>query len=154
VAAGLLVSCASGNVKTIVASAAVAGVAALLPDLDATRSKVGRLFPVLSWVIKKVAGHRGPLHSLLGAAGIYVLANAFLHAPARFLIPAIVVGYLSHVVLDSFTPQGCPWLWPLNKYLAVPFTHTGGSLEKVVIFPALLVLDAALIWSAIKAIQA
>ena len=41
---------------------------------------------------------------------------------------AVFIGYLSHLVLDSFNPAGVPWLWPLKFRLKIPVTQPGGII--------------------------
>lgn len=77
VAAGLLLA-GHANLKAMALSAGVAGVAALLPDLDDPHSKLGRMASPASWAMKMTVGHRGPLHSLLGTGVITMLAAFIL----------------------------------------------------------------------------
>lgn len=134
------------DVKTAAISAGVAGVSALLPDLDDPHSKLGRIVPIVSWAVKTVVGHRGPLHSILGAVTVYILSSVFLRTGHAHHIPLIFAGYISHLILDSFNPQGCPWLWPLKIHFKVPLVQTGSALEKLAVMPAMLFLCAWLAW--------
>lgn len=143
---GLLIT-GQTDLKTAAISAGVAGVSALLPDLDDPHSKLGRLVPIASWVVKKVVGHRGPLHSLFGAGMAFILASIFLKTGYAHLVPVVVGGYLSHLVVDSLNPEGCPWLWPLKTHFGVPLIQTGGILEKLVVAPVMLLLCGWLTWS-------
>jgi len=149
-AAGLIMA-GSADIKTAAISTVVAGVSALLPDLDDPHSKMGRLVPIVSWAVKKVVGHRGPLHSLVGVGVAYVIASIFLQfGHNQYLIPMIIVGYLSHLIVDSLNPQGCPWLWPLDVHFKIPLVSTGSILEKLFVAPALLVLCMCLAWPVVK----
>ncbi|MDQ0287753.1 inner membrane protein [Desulfofundulus luciae] len=150
-AAGLLLA-GHTDLKTMAVSAGIAGVVALLPDLDDPHSKLGRLVAPASWAVKVTVGHRGPLHSFLGA-GVMTLLAAFVlrfwyaHAYVySHLVPLIMIGYLSHLVMDSLNPQGVPWLWPVKTHLRVPLVQTGGILERVVVMPIMLVLCGLLFW--------
>ncbi|OAT83712.1 metal-dependent hydrolase [Desulfotomaculum copahuensis] len=148
-AAGLLLA-GHADIKTAAMTAGVAGLAALLPDLDSPQSKVGRMVPVISWAIKKAVGHRGPLHSLAGAVVAGLLAFAGLKMSGLhygLAVPlAAAAGYVSHLVMDSFNPQGVPWLWPLEAHFGLPLVRTGGLLEHLAVTPAMLVLCGWLIW--------
>lgn len=84
----------------------IAGVASILPDLDV-------YLPI---------GHRGPTHSLLAVIALY----AFLTAVYPSIATAVIVGYLSHLILDSFTVARIPWLWPMQKRFGLPVFYTGG----------------------------
>ncbi len=100
--------------------ALAAGVGALLPDLDAARSKVRSLnirgvrpLVPLANALYRTFGHRGLLHSPLGWAGFGLLCAA----AAPWLNPdgwgwgpslGLFVGYGSHLLADSATPSGIP----------------------------------------------
>lgn len=132
------------DVKTAAVSAGVAGVAALLPDIDSPDSKIGRLVPVIPRLFKTVVGHRGAMHSAAGAVIALLLAVALLgwrtHVPK--LHDLILVGYLSHLVMDSFNPQGVPWLWPYRKHFGLPLVQTGSLVERFVVMPGMVLLVA------------
>ncbi|HHW43816.1 MAG TPA: metal-dependent hydrolase [Desulfotomaculum sp.] len=108
-AAGLLLAGHHGDIKTAVISAGVAGVAALLPDLDDPHSKLGRLVAPASWVVKVSVGHRGPLHSLVGAGAMTLLAAFilrfwFAHAYVSCVCIQLQsdggAGFLQHLLLS------------------------------------------------------
>ena len=99
--------------------AVLAAGAALLPDLDASRSKIRSLalgpvrpFDPLGALIYVTLGHRGPLHSLPGLAlfGLIVALPAAL-AWGGASAAALLLGYGSHLALDAMTRHGVP-LWP------------------------------------------
>lgn len=140
-AAGLLIT-GHTDIKTAAVSAGVAGVAALLPDIDDPHSTIGRVVPVISWLIKKTTGHRGPLHSLLGAGIFFVLISIILHSARHDLALIGLAGYLSHLVVDSLNPQGVPWLWPVKKHFGIPITTTGSFIERLVVTPGMLMVCA------------
>lgn len=81
--------------------------ASILPDVDTRKSWLGRWIPV--WLFTK---HRGVTHSLLGLFVISFLCFLCTNFYAAFLF---FFGYLSHLILDSYTPMGVPWKWPKNK---------------------------------------
>lgn len=155
-ATGLLLAGHHADLRTAVISTGVAGVVALLPDLDDPHSKIGHIVPLVSWAIKKTIGHRGPLHSLLGA-GVTSLLAAFVlrfwYTPVLVcdhLVPLVLVGYISHLAMDSLNPQGVPWLWPLKTHFRVPLVQTGGLLEHLVVTPSMLVICGWLVWPILK----
>ncbi|RYC70078.1 metal-dependent hydrolase [Spirosoma sordidisoli] len=84
---------------------------ALLPDIDHTRSLIGRtVFPLASWLQGRF-GHRTVTHSLFFLSGV---AGLLLLAPKAY---AVVSGYalLSHLLFDMCTKQGVPLLYPFSK---------------------------------------
>jgi len=145
VVAGLALNGAP-DLKSSLLPAAVAGAAALLPDLDDPRSRLGRLIAPASWVVKVAVGHRGPLHSLVASAGAFLLVLALTRGDAA-LAAAAAAGYVSHLVADSLNPQGVPWLWPWAGRFGLPLVQTGSLLEKLAVVPLVLLLVA---WEALK----
>lgn len=102
-------------------------VGGLFPDLDGDESmlqhtnvtgskkyalKIMRL-PALFF---RPLGHRGALHSILACTFLSALLS--YAAPKNedlALIPlAFAAGFVSHLLLDSFTAYGVSWLWPLG----------------------------------------
>lgn len=130
--------------------------AALLPDLDNPGSKLGRAVPVIPRLVEIIAGRRGALHSLLGAGMVCLLAAfvlRFWYAHTLvygYLVPLIAAGYLSHLIADSLTPSGVPWLWPWKTRFRLPLVQTGGLLERLALMPALLILCGWLTWPVVS----
>lgn len=110
----------------------------LLPDIDSQNSRVGRIFFFLSKRIEKRFGHRSITHSLLG---IVILGLVLF--PLRFISPtlfgACLVGYSSHVFLDSFNKTGVQLFYPDGIQAVMPgreeyrFVY-GGKGEMVLLF--------------------
>ncbi|MGB9791866.1 MAG: metal-dependent hydrolase [Thermacetogeniaceae bacterium] len=126
---------------------AVAAAAALLPDVESSKSFVGRKLPGVSHAGSLVVGHRNATHSLLAALGVFLVGLLFSKT-ANFPVPfvwAAFIGYLSHLILDTFNPAGVPWFWPLKIRLRIPIVQTGGALERLIVFPALALLCVSFI---------
>lgn len=139
---------AGARPETLALAAGVAGVAALLPDIDSPRSYIGSKMPA-SVAVKLVAGHRGVFHSLLAAAAFSLAFFFYLHFKARaymFLAFPFAAGYISHLLLDALNPEGVPFLWPLKLRFGFPFVCTGSILERWVVTPALLALLGFLLY--------
>ena len=103
---------------TVGSLAALAAGAALLPDLDASRSKIRSLavgpirpFDPLGALIYAALGHRGPLHSLPGLALFGLIAGlpALLGWGGTYAA-ALLLGFGSHLALDAMTRHGVPLL--------------------------------------------
>lgn len=152
--AGLLIAGPGADLKTMVLSAGVAGLGALLPDIDSPNSKIGRKVPILPILLTITVGHRGMLHSVPGALLLSMLtatvANVFLITPFLTLFLLFLTGYLSHIFLDMLTPRGCPLLWPLPFNIRIPLVQTGGLAEKLIIFPVTGIFFAWLAFPIIK----
>ena len=103
----------------------------ITPDLDHPKSKVGREFKLVSHILFKLFGHRGLIHSFLGAA-IFVLLVALVIYTTKapwILLLWYLFGFLSHLVADSLTPHGVMWLAPFSKR-KVRFMIKSGSLRE------------------------
>jgi inner membrane protein len=98
----------------------VGALAGLLPDIDSPGSTIGRRVWPLSSIVKATARHRGATHTFwfclaaaigLGAlsptAGVYFMRYFHIHAwPASWFVGMLVlVGALTHLVLDACTPS-------------------------------------------------
>ncbi len=95
--------------------AACAALGALLPDLDASESKIKHLkllgtnfkpFLLPAQVVHRTDQHRGLLHSLwgLGLAILVVAPAAFWMGWAS--VAALLLGYASHLLGDAATKSG------------------------------------------------
>lgn len=68
------------------------------------------------------SGHRKFTHSLLALAIVSYLADS-IHPD---LMLPVLLGYLSHLLADSLTVSGVPWLWPITKTFRFAKLKTGG----------------------------
>lgn len=130
----------------------------IAPDIDQPTAPLWRNLPV-GHVFGKVVdrllgGHRFLSHSLLGVALFGFLAKLLLN----FLHPlmpkvdngivwwAFIIGMLSHLVMDTLTKEGVPWLLPIPFKLGIPPVKalritTGKWRENFVVIPLLLITD-------------
>ena len=130
----------------------------IAPDVDQPTAPlwrnlpIGRLFGKVT--DKALGGHRFLTHSLLGLALFGFLANLLLH----FLHPlmpnvnngyvwwAFMIGMGSHLIMDTLTKEGVPWLLPLPFKFGFPPLKTlrittGKHGETFIVFPLLLATD-------------
>lgn len=113
------------NKETIIVSSSLllgSFIGSILSDIDSPNSYIGRKFKLLSHLIHSLFGHRTITHSLLFAISIYVIIDLLsigLTGIALVTINAIniglLLGILSHILLDSFTVFGTPFLYPIIK---------------------------------------
>lgn len=83
----------------------------LLPDIDTAHSGLGRWVRPVSRVLERRFGHRTLTHSLLGTLlTACALSWLLLLNPAALVW--LLVGYVSHVLLDTANISGVPLLWP------------------------------------------
>ncbi len=114
------------------AATAIAGLGALLPDIDHPQSAVGRRIPFLSVPLTKVFGHRGVTHSLLAVtAVVFALRQWSGYEPG--IIAPLCIGYLSHLGGDMLTPSGVPLLWPVRRTFSLNIFRTGSPVETAVV---------------------
>lgn len=106
----------------------LAVISSLLPDICHTQSKIGRRFKLISFFIRMIFGHRTFTHSLLFIAIIVCLLHV-IQTPSYYLV-TIILGLLSHVILDMLTPRGIKLFYPIPinvKFLVV--FKTGGLVD-------------------------
>ncbi|MGE7024028.1 metal-dependent hydrolase [Solibacillus cecembensis] len=114
-------------------------VGALLPDICHGGSKIGRTFPISSKIVNKLFGHRSFTHSLLFLFCIAMLMNTFI--PYKAFTIGLLLGMVSHLILDMGTRQGIKLFFPINIKVRFPLTiKTGGKVEKF-IFAGLCMLS-------------
>ena len=124
--------------------AGFAALGALLPDLDASESKIKHLrllgtnikpFFLPAQVVYRSDQHRGLLHSLIGWALV-----AFISIPLAVCVGwipwlALLLGYGSHLVADAATKTGIVLVYPLKqRFYLLPKgwrITTGSQAEEV-----------------------
>lgn len=135
----------------------------LAPDLDQSTSTFWKKLPagtVFGRILSPLfGGHRFISHSLLGIFLFGFLLDKLLFWASSFLIVdmnivwwAFMIGFISHLFMDTFTHDGVPWLFPVPFNIGIPpfkflRMKTGGFLEQVLVFPGLLLLNGYLIYT-------
>ncbi len=129
----------------------------IAPDIDQPTAPFWRNLPVGGFfgrmITRMMGGHRFITHSIVGV----LLAGFLVHLLLGILRPimpnvqtdlvwwAFMIGMVSHLIMDSFTKEGVPWLLPIPVKFGFPplkkFRITTGKwVENFVIFPLLLLL--------------
>ena len=131
--------------------AAAAAFGALMPDLDASESKIKHLkipntqikpFMLPALIVSRSDQHRGLLHSLagLGMMTLFVLPASFFFGWA--VAVAFLLGYTSHLVADSATKSGIRLLYPrVQRFHLLPAQWrfaTGSFAEETLFMPLAL----------------
>ncbi len=102
----------------------VGAVFATLPDIDYSRSFVGRTLYPIARSIEAQAGHRTMTHSFLFAgiiASVFGVLFAFvLNESLMRWFFLIFISYSSHFFLDWFTKEGCASYWPAKIWCVIP----------------------------------
>ena len=104
----------------------------LLPDLDHRKSTITKKLGVLGFCSSRLFRHRGVLH----APTFYFVATAVLwlfvseSSYLQFVIYGLLVGELSHLLLDALTPKGIPMLWPFyRRHISLLPIQTDGPID-------------------------
>ena len=115
---GLFASLMFGiNILASPVTIAVAIVASLLPDIDHTRSTVGKIvYPLAKWINRRY-GHRTITHGMPCFALLTILSGVIERTFFGHLEWTAIfsLGYFSHLVLDMFTLQGVPLMYPFSR---------------------------------------
>jgi inner membrane protein len=114
---------------------------ASMPDIDLYKSKAGEKIKPISFIINLIFKHRGFFHSIYPPIIIYLFFVAFNQSVLGL---AIMVGYISHLALDSLTLLGIQPLWPLKKGLR-GFLKTGTKVDYV-LFVIFCILGISLLF--------
>lgn len=130
----------------------------ITPDIDQPTAPLWRNLPVGKYLgkifDKLLGGHRFLTHSVLGL----VLFGYLFHFLLIFLHPilgsvniglvwwAFMIGMASHLVMDTLTKEGVPWLLPIPIKFGLPPLKawritTGKWVETWVVFPLLLIFN-------------
>lgn len=129
----------------------------IAPDIDQPTAPFWRNLPIGGFfgrfLTKMLGGHRFITHSILGLVIMGLLMQMLLTTihpvmpsiQMEYVWWAFMIGMLSHLVMDSFTKEGVPWLLPIPiKFGFPPLKRlritTGKSIENFIIFPFLVVI--------------
>lgn len=129
----------------------------IAPDIDQPTAPFWRNLPVGGFfgrmITRMMGGHRFITHSVVGLflAGFLVnLLLGILHpimpnVQTDIVWWAFMIGMVSHLIMDSFTKEGVPWLLPIPIKFGFPplkrFRITTGKwIENFVVFPVLILL--------------
>lgn len=113
--------------------------AALLPDIDHNGATLNRIFQITK-IFPLLFKHRGFFHSIWPA----IILAVIIWPWSRMIAYAILIGYGSHLLIDSITKIGVNWLYPLFKFKIQGPVLTGGFFE-LLLFVGLLIVDIVLI---------
>jgi inner membrane protein len=144
-----------------VATAATAIIAnqigGIAPDIDQPTAPFWRNLPIGGifgrLIGRTLGGHRFLSHSLLGLALFGFLANLLLNI-LHPIMPkvdtdlvwwAFMIGMVSHLIMDSLTKEGVPWLLPIPFKFGFPPLRqlritTGKKVEHFIVLPVLIVI--------------
>jgi membrane-bound metal-dependent hydrolase YbcI (DUF457 family) len=129
----------------------------IAPDIDQPTAPFWRNLPIGRILGKGVdrllGGHRFFTHSLLGLAAfglgfrwlLDILHPIISKVDIHTVWWAFMVGMISHLVFDTFTKEGVPWLLPLPFKFGIPpikrLRITTGKIAEKSLFLVLLLVD-------------
>jgi inner membrane protein len=135
----------------------------LMPDIDNATSDFWQKIPagtLIGRIIHPLIGHHRMIsHSLVGIIIVgFIMKHALTALHQVVLVDmsivwwSLMIGYVSHLVMDSFTIEGVPWFFPMPVRLGFPpfkflRIKTGGLIEGIAVFPGLFILNGYLIYS-------
>lgn len=146
------------SLSTVIVAVIANLIGGITPDIDQPTAPFWRNLPIGPYFGKVfghlLGGHRFLTHSLLGV----VLFGFLTHTLLLFLQPimgsvdtnivwwAFMIGMLSHLVMDTLTKEGVPWLLPLPIKFGFPPIKawritTDTWVESWVVFPSLIIFN-------------
>lgn len=145
------------TLATVIVAISSNFVGGLAPDIDQSTAELWGRIRGGSFFGKLLAplfgGHRFISHSIIGIFLFGFFAKWFLQITSSVLIVnadivwwAFMIGFLSHLIMDTFTRDGVPWLFPIPLRFGIPpfrflRIKTGGLIEKSFIFPGLIIAN-------------
>lgn len=150
------------TLSTLLVAVLANQIGGIAPDIDQPTAPFWRNLPVGGFFgrifDKLLGGHRFLTHSLLGVGLfgflVYLLLQA-LHPiipsiDMQLVLAAFLIGMLSHLLMDTFTKEGVPWLLPIPIKFGLPPIKTArittGTFGETLVFIALLGFDVFYCW--------
>lgn len=147
------------TLSTVIVALIANQLGGIAPDIDQPTAPFWRNLPIGGvvgrMVAKMLGGHRFLTHSLIGLALLGFLVHLLLmfvqpimpNVQIEYVWWAFMIGALSHLVMDSLTKEGVPWLLPIPVKFGFPPVRrlrvtTGKAVESFVIVPLIFALFA------------
>ncbi|HSX09803.1 MAG TPA: metal-dependent hydrolase [Candidatus Saccharimonadales bacterium] len=135
----------------------------IAPDIDQPTAPLWKNLPIGRYVgrtfDKFLGGHRFLSHSILGAFIfgflfhyiLNVLRPSFPNLNMTIIWWAFMFGFGSHLIMDTLTTEGVPWLLPIPFKFGIPpikafRIQTDGLIERFIVFPGLMLVTVYLIY--------
>ncbi|MGZ6005264.1 MAG: metal-dependent hydrolase [Candidatus Saccharimonadales bacterium] len=147
----------SATIGTVIIALVANQLGGIAPDIDQPTAPFWRNLPIGKlfgkFTDKLLGGHRFLTHSALGVTLFGFLAFwllKFLHPimpdiDQHLVLLAFMIGMISHLIMDTFTKEGVPWLLPIPIKFGLPpikaFRVTTGKLGEKIIFLTILLVD-------------
>lgn len=156
---GWVIAMPPGKLTVATALAAVLAnqLGGIAPDIDQPTAPFWRNLPIGRYFGRVfgalVGGHRFFCHSLLGVGVFAALSQILLqflqpimpNIDIDFVWGAFLTGVVSHLVMDTLTKEGVPWLLPIPIKFGLPPLRrlrvtTGKGVETFIVLPLLIAL--------------
>jgi inner membrane protein len=144
-------------VATVLVALLANQIGGIAPDIDQPTAPFWRNIPIGKFfgkgIDRLIGGHRFLTHSIVGLVLFGIGLNWLLdlltpimpHVDTGIVWWAFMVGMLSHLIMDTLTKEGVPWLLPLPfKFGFPPIKHlrvTTGRLAEKSLFIIILAID-------------
>ena len=128
VATGVIVSQFVPTVKGKLLFVAGCWFGSLIPDIDHANSKISRMTILLHYLFAW-CGHRTLTHSIVG---VLLFSLIMIPLGVNTATIGLVIGYMSHLLMDSLTVAGIPLFYPHKKKYRLMRIRTGSEGEVVV----------------------
>jgi len=150
------------GIATLIVALIANVVGSLLPDIDQASNRLWDLLPggnFIGKILKKIfLSHRTLSHSFLGVYLMYKINEWLIFkifnptfVDPQIIFWALMIGYVSHLILDGLTEGGLPLLWPIKWKFGFPPIRswrikTDGWFEKWVVFPLIIIFIIRFSW--------
>ena len=153
----------SMHLSTLLLAILLNQIGGILPDIDQPTAPLWHNLPeghVVGKVFGKLlGGHRFISHSIIGLAlfgwlcylGLHFFHPIMPHVDTTLVWYAFLIGYVSHLVMDTITKEGVPWLLPIPVKFGFPPVKglritTGKWVEMLIVLPLLVAFDLWYCW--------
>ncbi|MDP6641946.1 MAG: metal-dependent hydrolase [Candidatus Nanoarchaeia archaeon] len=109
----------------------------IVADIDKMSSKIGSKVRPLSFLLELLFGHRGLMHTIYVPIAVFIVLSIFNYQLIGF---AFLLGFISHLLIDSLNIKGISFLKPFHKFHISGFIKTGGILEYVLLTSILITI--------------
>lgn len=150
------------SVATGIGAIGLCFIGGLTPDIDQPTADLWNRIPagnIIGRMITPLLGsHRMVSHSFLGIGlfgffsyQLFQMLSSVILIDMKIVWISFMTGFLSHLIVDIFNKDGIPLLFPIPWKFGVPPLRflritTGGVAEKTLLYPALMIINAYLVY--------
>ena len=102
----------------------------ILPDIDERDSTINQWTGIFGRIISFFFKHRGIFHSLFLALLLFFSISVYW---STYYATALLLGYIAHLVGDSFSPSGIQMFYPFSQFKFKGPMKVGGFMEWVIV---------------------